>query len=206
MKRYVNFMSNPDERTAIDQFGTGDKYFGVATMMSTLPGLPMFGHGQIEGYTEKYGMEYRWPRYEENPDQSLVERHERQIAPLLHQRTLFAESSNFLLYDFSAKTAASMKTSSPTPTAAAISVPWCCTTTVTPLPAGPSTIQRPMPTSHRAICASGGLRKVSELKAEPASSLPTAIPSPVLNICAAPSTWPSTASPLNCTPTSATFF
>ena len=30
MKRYVNFMSNPDERTAIDQFGKGDKYFGVA--------------------------------------------------------------------------------------------------------------------------------------------------------------------------------
>ncbi len=86
MKRYVNFMSNPDERTAIDQFGTGDKCFGVATLMSTLPGLPMFGHGQIEGYTEKYGMEYRWPRYQEDPDPALVERHERQIAPLLHQR------------------------------------------------------------------------------------------------------------------------
>ena len=100
MKRYVNFMSNPDERTAIDQFGTGDKCFGVAAMMSTLPGLPMFGHGQIEGYTEKYGMEYRWPRYEENPDQSLVARHERQLAPLLHHRALFAESDNFLLYDF----------------------------------------------------------------------------------------------------------
>jgi glycosidase len=100
MKRYVNFMSNPDERTAIDQFGTGDKYFGIATLMSTLPGLPMFGHGQIEGYTEKYGMEYRWPRYQEDPDPSLVERHERQIAPLLLQRRLFAESSNFLLYDF----------------------------------------------------------------------------------------------------------
>ena len=27
---YVNFMSNPDERTAIDQFGSGDKYFGVS--------------------------------------------------------------------------------------------------------------------------------------------------------------------------------
>ena len=39
MKRYVNFMSNPDERTAIDQFGKGDKCFGVAAMMSTLPGL-----------------------------------------------------------------------------------------------------------------------------------------------------------------------
>ncbi|HEY1768546.1 MAG TPA: alpha-amylase family glycosyl hydrolase [Terracidiphilus sp.] len=100
MKRYVNFMSNPDERTAIDQFGKGDKCFGVAVMMSTLPGLPMFGHGQIEGFTEKYGMEYRWPRYQEDPDPSLVERHERQIAPLLKRRWLFAESGNFLLYDF----------------------------------------------------------------------------------------------------------
>ncbi len=61
-------------------------------MMSTLPGLPMFGHGQIEGFTEKYGMEYRWPRYEENPDHWLVERHEREIAPLLKRRWLFAES------------------------------------------------------------------------------------------------------------------
>jgi hypothetical protein len=51
-------MSNPDERTAIDQFGKGDKCFGVAALMATLPGLPMFGHGQIEGFTEKYGMEY----------------------------------------------------------------------------------------------------------------------------------------------------
>ena len=100
MKRYVNFMSNPDERTAVDQFGTGDKCFGVAVMMSTLPGLPMFGHGQIEGFTEKYGMEYRWPRYDESPDHWLVERHDREIAPLLKRRWLFAESSNFLLYDF----------------------------------------------------------------------------------------------------------
>jgi glycosidase len=100
MKRYVNFMSNPDERTAIDQFGKGDKSFGVAVMMSTLPGLPMFGHGQIEGFTEKYGMEYRWPRYEENPDSVLVARHDREIAPLLKRRWLFAESAHFLLYDF----------------------------------------------------------------------------------------------------------
>jgi glycosidase len=100
LKRYVNFMSNPDERTAIDQFGDGDKYFGVATMMSTLPGLPMFGHGQIEGFTEKYGMEFRRARYQEDPDGGLVARHEREIGPLLHQRWLFAESENFLLYDF----------------------------------------------------------------------------------------------------------
>jgi len=99
MKRYVNFMSNPDERTAIDQFGKGDKCFGVAVMMATLPGLPMFGHGQIEGFTEKYGMEYQRPRYDESADHWLVERHEREVAPLLHRRALFAESSNFLLYD-----------------------------------------------------------------------------------------------------------
>jgi glycosidase len=100
MKRYVNFMSNPDERTAVDQFGTGDKCFGVAAMMATLPGLPMFGHGQIEGYTEKYGMEYQRPRYDETADHWLVERHEREIAPLLKRRWLFAESNYFLLYDF----------------------------------------------------------------------------------------------------------
>lgn len=100
MKRYVNFMSNPDERTAIDQYGKGDKAFGVAVMMSTLPGLPMFGHGQIEGFTEKYGMEYYRPRYDETPDRWLIERHEREIAPLLQRRWLFAESYNFLLYDF----------------------------------------------------------------------------------------------------------
>ncbi|MGO9776094.1 MAG: hypothetical protein ACLPM3_05855, partial [Terracidiphilus sp.] len=100
MKRYVNFMSNPDERTAIDQFGKGDKCFGVATMMATLPGLPMFGHGQIEGFTEKYGMEYQRPRYDENADPWMVERHVREIAPLLKRRRLFAESGNFLLYDF----------------------------------------------------------------------------------------------------------
>ena len=100
LKRYVNFMNNPDERTAVDQFGKGDKYFGVCTLMATLPGLPMFGHGQVEGFTERYGMEYRRAYHEETPDPWLVARHERQISPLLHRRGLFAEVRNFLLYDF----------------------------------------------------------------------------------------------------------
>ncbi|MBW2690975.1 MAG: alpha-amylase, partial [Deltaproteobacteria bacterium] len=68
MKRYVNFMNNPDEATAVEQFDKGDKYFGVATLLATLPGLPMFGHGQIEGYREKYGMEYRRAYWNEEPD------------------------------------------------------------------------------------------------------------------------------------------
>jgi hypothetical protein len=99
LKRYVNFMNNPDERTAVDQFGKGDKYFGVCTMMAALPGLPMFGHGQIEGFTEKYGMEYRRAFHDEQPDPRLVARHEREIAPLLHRRYLFADVKDFLLYD-----------------------------------------------------------------------------------------------------------
>jgi glycosidase len=100
LKRYVNFMNNPDERTALDQFGKGDKYFGVCTMMATLPGLPMFGHGQVEGFGERYGMEYRRAYYDEEPDTWMVARHEREIAPLLHRRALFAEVRDFLLYDF----------------------------------------------------------------------------------------------------------
>ncbi len=99
LKRYVNFMNNPDERTAVDQFGKGDKYFGICTMMATMPGLPMFGHGQIEGYTEKYGMEYRRAYWDEWPDGYLVDRHEREIFPLLRRRALFAEVDDFLLYD-----------------------------------------------------------------------------------------------------------
>jgi len=99
LKRYVNFMNNPDERTAVDQFGKGDKYSGICTMMATMPGLPMFGHGQIEGFAEKYGMEYRRAYWDEQPDGYLVERHEREIFPLLRRRALFAGVANFLLYD-----------------------------------------------------------------------------------------------------------
>jgi hypothetical protein len=100
LKRYVNFMNNPDEETAIEQFGRDDKYFGICTMMATLPGLPMFGHGQVEGYHEKYGMEYRRAYWDEYPDTHLINRHRREIFPLLHKRYVFAEVENFLLYDF----------------------------------------------------------------------------------------------------------
>ena len=100
LKRYVNFMSNPDEDTAIGQFGDDDKYFGVCVMMCTLPGLPMFGHGQIEGFKEKYGMEFASPRMLEEENSYLIKRHEREIFPLLKKRKLFAEADNFHLFDF----------------------------------------------------------------------------------------------------------
>lgn len=99
LKRYVNFMNNPDEETAIAQFGDGDKYFGCCTLMITMPGLPMFGHGQIEGFTEKYGMEYTKAYKDEKPNQYLVDRHWHDIFPLMKKRYLFSGVENFLLYD-----------------------------------------------------------------------------------------------------------
>ncbi len=100
LQRFVNFMSNPDEKPAIEQFGSGDKYFCVATLLATMPGLPMFGHGQIEGLHEKYGMEYLAPRWDEQPDRGLLHQHQEQIFPLLRNRGLFSGAERFQLYDF----------------------------------------------------------------------------------------------------------
>ncbi len=99
LKRYVNFMSNPDEASAASQFGRGDKYLGICILMATLPGLPMFAHGQIEGYEEKYGMEYTRAYWQEQENEQLVQTHERMIFPLLHKRRLFADVENFYLFD-----------------------------------------------------------------------------------------------------------
>ncbi len=100
LRRYVNFLNNPDEKTAVEQFGKGDKYFGATTLLVTMPGLPMIGHGQIEGFAEKYGMEYYRAYWDEQPDTYLIQRHEREIFPLCRQRYLFAGVENFLLFDF----------------------------------------------------------------------------------------------------------
>ncbi len=100
LKRYVNFMSNPDEETAVAQFGKGDKYFGTAVLLATLPGLPMFAHGQIEGFSEKYGMEYKKAYHDEVPDEHVVRRHVNEVFPLLERRRLFSQVSHFELFDF----------------------------------------------------------------------------------------------------------
>ena len=99
LKRFVNFMNNPDEETAVAQFGKGDKYFGVCTLMVTMPGLPMFGHGQIEGFEEKYGMEYTKAYKDEVPDYDLVDRHKHDIFPLMKKRYLFSGIENFFFFD-----------------------------------------------------------------------------------------------------------
>ncbi len=100
LQRFVNFMNNPDEKTAVEQFGKSDKYFGICVLLSTLPGLPMFGHGQVEGFSEKYGMEFRRAKWDEQPDEGFIRYHEQVIFPLLHRRHLFSGVDNFLLFDF----------------------------------------------------------------------------------------------------------
>ncbi len=97
--RYVNFLTNPDEETAIEQFGTGDKYFGAATLLATLPGLPMIGHGQLEGFTEKYGMEFQRARLDEQPNEGLQRHFDAQLVPILRERRRYAGSADFRLYD-----------------------------------------------------------------------------------------------------------
>jgi glycosidase len=100
LKRFVNFMNNPDEDTAVAQFGKGDKYIGVAVLMSTMPGLPMFGHGQMEGFTEKYGMEFRRAYWDEQVDDDLMARHYRHVFPLLRLRHMFSGVDHFAFFDF----------------------------------------------------------------------------------------------------------
>lgn len=100
LQRFVNFMNNPDEKTALEQFGSEGKYFGSCLLLTTMPGLPMFGHGQIEGYREKYGMEYKRAYWDEPLDHGLIQGHEMWIFPILRKRALFSGAANFALYDF----------------------------------------------------------------------------------------------------------
>ncbi len=100
LQRFVNFMNNPDEKTAVEQFGKENKYFGACVLLVTMPGLPMLGHGQVEGLHEKYGMEYKRAYWDEPVDEHLVREHERRIFPLMRRRWLFSGATSFVLYDF----------------------------------------------------------------------------------------------------------
>ncbi len=98
--RFVSFATTPDEPPAAEQFGTGDKYFAVATLLFAMPGTPLIGHGQIEGLREKYGMEYRRAYSQEEPETETIRRHEAELVPLLARRALFAAADAFELYVF----------------------------------------------------------------------------------------------------------
>ena len=100
MVRFCNFLTNPDEKSAVESFGKGDRYFALCTLLATLPGLPLFGHGQQEAFVERYAMDLPAPQFSEAPDAEFVKRHQKEIVPLLKNRQLFAGTENFRLYDF----------------------------------------------------------------------------------------------------------
>jgi glycosidase len=97
--RFVNFLTNPDERPAAEQLGTGDKAFSATTLLATLPGLPMLGHGQVEGWRERYGHEFRRARWDEPVDQPHADHFAWAIVPLLQRRAAFSATDRFHLYD-----------------------------------------------------------------------------------------------------------
>lgn len=99
LRRYVNFLTTPDEEPAAVGFGIGDRALLAATLAATLPGVPMLGHGQWEGQRERYGMEYRAPRTSDPISVDHVERYDREIAPLLRARHLFAGVADFRWFD-----------------------------------------------------------------------------------------------------------
>ena len=110
-----------------------------------MPGLPMFGHGQIEGFSEKYGMEYRRACMDEQPDQELVERHEQEIFPLIKASASFLRNPRTLpLFDFIGPNGESIRMSLHIPTAPATMSPWYSTTTA--LNPQPETSGYPFPT------------------------------------------------------------
>jgi glycosidase len=106
LRRYVNFLTTPDEEPAAVGFGIGDRALLAATLAATLPGVPMLGHGQWEGQRERYGMEYRAPRTSDPINADHVERYDREIAPLLRARHLFAGVADFRWFDAQSDTLA----------------------------------------------------------------------------------------------------
>lgn len=100
LEHFVNYLTTPDEAPAADAFGRGDKYFGVCGFMAALPGLPMFGHGQMEGLSEWYGMDFGRPMLDEFPDGNFLDEHQRLITPLLNQRSRFIRADRMVMFDF----------------------------------------------------------------------------------------------------------
>lgn len=97
---FVNYLTTPDENPASLSFGKGMKYFGTCGLMASLPGLPLFGHGQIEGFSEHYRMDYSKPFLHEIPDEEFIYKHSLMITPLLKQRSRFASSENLKMLEF----------------------------------------------------------------------------------------------------------
>ncbi len=68
--------------------------------MSTMAGPAHVRSRAGRRIPRKYGMEYRRAKWDERPNRGFVERHQREIFPLLKKRYLFSGVDDFALYDF----------------------------------------------------------------------------------------------------------
>jgi hypothetical protein len=59
----------------------------------------MLGHGQVEGFRERYGMEFRRARWDEPIDEGHAGHFAWAIVPLLRRRAQFSGTHRFHLYD-----------------------------------------------------------------------------------------------------------
>ena len=100
LARLCLFLSNPDEVSVAVAFGTGARYLAAATLQATLPGLPLLAHGQVDGLSEQYGMEFQRPHLIDRPNPRTVAMHQKWIAPLLRLRALFGQAEGFRLFEF----------------------------------------------------------------------------------------------------------
>ena len=100
LEKFINYLTTPDEKSAAELFGKSEKYFGACGLMVCLPGMPMFGHGQVEGFTEQYSMDVCKPYLKEHPHSEFIQGHIHRIVPLLQQRDRFSSAENLVLMDF----------------------------------------------------------------------------------------------------------
>ena len=69
------------------------------TLLATLPGLPMLGHGQIEGFGEKYGMEFRRATLDERARRVARRPPRARDLPAPPPAGTVRRGDDFLLYD-----------------------------------------------------------------------------------------------------------
>lgn len=74
-KKLVRFIENHDELRSADIF-SGKRSLAAATLFSTLPGMKLYHHGQLEGKKVRVPMQLRRVSHEE-PNQELKAFHER---------------------------------------------------------------------------------------------------------------------------------
>ena len=130
LKRFVNFMNNPDEQTAVEQFGKGDKYFGVCDADGDDAGPADVRARPDRGLHRevRHGVPPR-ATGTSSPTHGSIARHEREIFPLLHGATCSRRRAVPALRLRRPTTARWTRTCSPTRTGAATSARSSSTTT-----------------------------------------------------------------------------